>query len=230
MSRVVQPAGVRGSLKWIQRAVNDDWPSLRAPILEKLPGATAVEWLSPLELDKFAEYRDAKFLDRLGCSDLKPNLEAFWPARGPQWDALGRTDRGDLLLVEAKAHVDEMCSSGTTAGAASRARIVARLDEVAEKLGARASRGPWADLFYQLANRVAHLEFLRAQGRDAYLVMVNFVNDREMNGPTCAETWEAAYKVAFHAMGLPKRHPLTPFIIEVFPDVTQHAEALYEQR
>jgi hypothetical protein len=223
MTRVPQPAGKRGSLKWIQRATNERWPELDGPILAKLPLASTVEWRSPLQSDDFAEYRDGAFLDRLGRGDLTVALNDFWPRRGPQWDALGRTDRGDLLLVEAKAHVPELCSPGTAASESSRARIKDRLDEVAARLGARPARAPWSESFYQLANRIAHLSFLREGRAPAYLVLVNFLNDSEMNGPTSQEAWEAAYEVAFHVMGLPKRHALTPFIIEVFPDVSRKA-------
>src|SRR5690606_32478350 len=96
-------------------------------------------------------------------------------------------------------------------------------DACASRLGARASRAAWADHFYQLANRLAHLNFLREHGVPAHLVLVNFLNDAEMNGPKSPEAWHAAYEVAFSVMGLGRRHPLSRYVIEVFPDVTQAA-------
>jgi hypothetical protein len=219
MSRTPQPSEGRGSLKWIQKAVNEQWPSLNAPILASVPGAKSIEWRSPLANDDYAEYRDEAFLERLRRADLAPALRDFWPARGPQWDALGIIDNRDLLLVEAKAHVAELCSPGTAAGVASRERIEQRLEEVAASLGASPRRAAWADTFYQLANRLAHLAFLRDHGASAYLVLVNFLNDAEMEGPTSPEVWEAAYEVAFHAMGLPKGHRLARYIVHIYPDV-----------
>jgi hypothetical protein len=220
VTRIAQPTGAKGSLRWIQRAVNERWDGLDRPILTKLPGATSIEWRSPLGGDDFAEYRDGEFLDGIGLNRLRPALKEFWPERGPQWDALGVSDRGDVLLVEAKAHVAEMCSPGTAAGPQSRERINRALVDCADRLGARASRAAWTDHFYQLANRFAHLHFLREQGVPAYLVLVNFLNDLDMKGPTTPEAWEAAYEVAFHVMGLPKRHVLAQYVIEVFPDVS----------
>lgn len=220
MSRILQKPGSKGSLKWIQQAVGDRWPSLDDPILARIPGARSIEWRSPVAADGYAEYRDEAFLDRLGVGHLAPALRDFWPSRGPQWDALGRTDRGDLLLVEAKSHIAEMCSPGTVAATASKERITARLKEVAGALGVRSNGAAWTDFFYQLANRLAHLQFLRGQGQPAYLVLVNFLNDTEMGGPGTPEAWEAAYEVAFHVMGLPKRHKLSRYVIEVFPAVT----------
>ena len=89
MSRTMQPKGERGSLKWIQRAVNEGWPSLNGPILDRLGAQRTIAWRSPLVGDDFAEYRDSDFLELLGLGRLQATLAAFWPARGPQWDALG---------------------------------------------------------------------------------------------------------------------------------------------
>lgn len=134
--RVIQNQGTRGSLKWIQRAVNEGWPALDQPILLRTGSAGPIMWLSPLASDQFAEYRDDSFLERIGKADLEPALKKFWPARGPQWDALGKTSKGDILLAEAKAHVAEMCSPATAAGPDSRSRIEASLNEVAQDLNA----------------------------------------------------------------------------------------------
>jgi hypothetical protein len=222
MSRFPQPSGTRGSLKWIQRAVNANPAVLDAAILPAIGEAQPLSWLSPLAGDDFAEYRDAAFLDRLGLAQLGPALAAFWPRRGPQWDALARSDGGAVLLVEAKAHIDEMCSPGTDAGPDSRARIEAALASVVAAAGAE-PRAPWCDAFYQLANRFAHLHFLRTQGVAAWLVLVNFVGDREMKGPATRAEWEAAYRVALHVMGLSTRSPLLRHVVHVYPDVTTSA-------
>ena len=218
MARIVQPAGEKGSLHWIQRAVNKKWPSLEQPILARV-GAHNIEWRSPISDDDYAEYRDADFLRRLGLGAFETDLKAFWPLRGPQWDALAVSDMGDILIVEAKSHIGEMCSPGTMSGVHSRTIIAERLAACAQKLGAGSNGHLWSDHFYQLANRLAHLNFLREQGLPAYLVLVNFLNDTEMGGPSSVEVWSAAYQVAHHLLGLPRRHVLSPFVIEVFPDV-----------
>jgi hypothetical protein len=223
MSRIPQGPGQKGSLRWIQRAVGERWPSLEMPVLARAGSGRAITWRSPLEEDEFAEYRDGAFLDLLGLSHLQQPLTDFWPDRGPQWDALAQLDGGGILLVEAKAHVGELCSPGSAAGAVSLARIAARLEEVAQALGASATRAPWTTHFYQLANRIAHLHFLRSNGVDAWLVLVNFLGDTDMRGPGTAEVWEAAYAIAWHVMGLGNRHPLSRYIVEVYPDVREQS-------
>ena len=158
----------------IQSAINDHRGVLETALLPKLKGARSIEWRSPLTGDDFAEYRDAEFLKLVGLEEFSGALAEFWPRHGPQWDALGVTDRGDVLLVEAKAHIAEMCSPGTQASAKSKDRIRGALSETAFAVGAK-PRAAWADVFYQLANRLAHLHFLRSRGVPAWLVLFNFI-------------------------------------------------------
>jgi hypothetical protein len=119
--KVVQKQGARGSLKWIQRAVNEGWPTLNEPILRQTGSAAPITWLSPLASDEFAEYRDGSFLKLIGHPGLEPDLREFWPARGPQWDALGKASQGDVLLVEANACCRDVfaCNGGKSCVAVS---------------------------------------------------------------------------------------------------------------
>lgn len=220
MSRVAQPPGSRGSLKWIQRAVNGRADLLDGAILARIPGAASVSWLSPLESDDFAEYRDADFLDLVGAGDAAPALATFWPRSGPQWDALGKTDTGDILLVEAKAHVGEILSPATGATGAALVSIEAALSRTVERVKAQ-PKAQWSQCFYQYANRLAHLAFLREHGYPVWLVLVSFLGDADMGGPTHPETWSAAYSVMDHVLGLRARHGLSRWIVHVHPSVAE---------
>lgn len=209
--RVVQPAGGKGSLKWIQRAV------AARPDLLQPEGIEPIRWVSPLAEDGLAEYRDGAFLERIGLGRLKFRLAEFWPARGPQWDALGLA--GDApILVEAKASLREFVSPPTQAGPASRARIEAAFAAVQAGLGIN-DRPEWTGTYYQLTNRIAHLWWFRSEGVEAHLVLVDFVGDAEVSGPTSASEWDVAFEVAERALGLPARHALSPFIHHLRPDV-----------
>jgi hypothetical protein len=126
---------------------------------------------------------------------------------------------GEVILVEAKAHLGELCSPPTAAREASREAINYSLRSCAQRLKVRAGHAEWTDHFYQLANRLAHLLFLRDHDVPAFLVLANFLNDADMGGPTTEEAWDAAYQVAFHVLGLGKRHPLSRFVLHVYPDV-----------
>ncbi len=220
MSRVSQPEGTRGSLKWIQRAVNDRTSVLDGALLPMLKGAHSIGWRSPLRQDQFAEYRDTAFLELVGLGEWSGALAQYWPQRGPQWDALGVSDRGDILLVEAKAHVAEMCSPATQASQASLGKIEAALAATAQAFGAN-PRAAWSDAFYQLANRLAHLHFLRSNEVPASLVLVNFIGDADMKGPRTAAEWQAAYQVAYHVMGIDMRASQMKNVLHVYPDMSE---------
>lgn len=216
--RVVQPAGERGSLKWLQSLIEKGVAGLDEPILRALPGSASITWLSPLKDDDFAEYRDDALLDILDLASLKPAMYGFWPRRGPQWDAVGKTDAGHVLLVEAKAHINEFLSPPTSARGDARVLIKSSLEQVARSLSSPyADR--WSDQFYQYANRIAHLWFMREHGVNAKLILVGFLGDDEMNGPSQSETWEAVYRIADHVLGIPPRNHLRPHIIHIFPRV-----------
>ena len=208
--RVVQPTGTRGSLKWIQRFVAEKPGALQPAALPE------VLWLSPLASDGFAEYRDAAFLERIGCGHLAQDLAEFWPARGPQWDALGMTSRGPVL-VEAKAHLQEFFSPPSKAGDASLGKIKSALSAVQQEL-AISPGTDWTRIFFQYANRLAHLWFLHRHGVAADLVFVSFVGDAGMRGPDRPEVWQAAFAAADYALGLPRIHALSRHVHHVHPD------------
>lgn len=208
--RAPQPEAVRGSQKWLQRAI-ERRPGLLAP------DGAPIRWLSPLREDAFAEYRDAAFLDRLGLGAHADALKAFWPARGPQWDGLGWSE-GAPVLVEAKAHLSEFLSPPSKASPASRNWIEQALQEVQRDLGA-APGCDWSARFYQYANRLAHLWWLHRQGIGGTLLFVSFIGDADMVGPHDPGVWSAAFSVADYALGLPKRHALSAHVRHVHPDV-----------
>ncbi|HEY7389042.1 MAG TPA: hypothetical protein VH640_11080 [Bryobacteraceae bacterium] len=224
MGRFQQSKGERGSQKWLQEAVNVNPMVLDRLILPHLSGASTLTWLSPLAADHYAEYRDAEFLGKIGASQLTIELANFWPDWGPQWDALARSERGEILMVEAKAHIDELCSKATQAGPVSRTKIEEALRETSSYLGAQL-RASWSDLFYQLTNRIAHLYFLRKHGLDAWLILVNFIGDGDMKGPMTAAEWEAAYEIVWYVLGLVKDHKLRRYIVDIYPSVTPQVNA-----
>jgi len=215
MPRVVQQPGRRGSQLWLQRLVagGGQVPALEGAFDGK------VTWLSPMPDDDWAEYSDAAFLDRLGVSLGHRPLEDFWPKRGPVWDGLATSAAGDLILVEAKSHIREMVSPPSQASPASKAVIEAAMAEVKAHLKVDPSID-WTGRFYQYANRLAHLYLLRElNGLPAWLLFIHFVGDSEMEGPETREEWEGAIQVMKLVLGLPKRHALSPYILDAFIDV-----------
>ncbi len=218
MGRYPQPSDSRGSLKNIQILVNDRPSLFTTSIKEKLDiKSNDIEWVSPLKNDEYAEYRDNDFLERLGMGELKVPLNHFWPERGPQWDALGKGSNGEVFLVEAKANITELLSSGGAKSPKSRKRIQRRFKETREFLKCK-TEIDWKTGLYQYANRIAHLYYLRHLNKiNAYLIFIYFVDDIT-HIPTSLKEWEGALGLEKKLLGLNK-HKLSKYIAEVYIDV-----------
>ena len=234
---ITDPAAAnRGSRRWLQVLVNCRPGLLNDAISQRLadpPGD--IDWRSPLVADHYAEYRDQSFLDRLAGSRYfrapeqpQRELSDFWPRFGPQWDALAVTDREQILLVEAKAHIGEMVTAPTQArGESARQKIQESLGTVKAFVNSKAPVD-WSTSFYQYANRLAHLYWMRElNGQDAYLVNLFLVNDREMNGPELVAEWQAAIRLQEVFLGVRQSsqtsYAIDPwvgaYVLDVFIDV-----------
>ena len=196
----------RGSKRWLQLAVNR-CPNVIDEAIAKaidLEHGETIKWLSPLESDAFTEYQDHAFLVCLGISLQHRQLEDFWPQQGPVWDGLARTSGGRYLLIEAKANIPEFDTNPTGATGTSLHKIRKALDETREFLGVR-SKTDWSKCFYQYANRLAHLYFLRELNKvNATLVFVYFTGDTTVSSrdPVSLEGWQTAIGLATHHLGI----------------------------
>ena len=210
----------RGSQKWLQIGVNQYPEILNSAIRAsaKMPVGTEIKWLSPLASEDYAEYRDQAFVKRLGLKLRHRSLIDFWPSRGPVWDGLAVTSTGEVLLVEAKAHIPEMVSPASKASPASLILIEKGLAETREALAPRTTI-TWSGTFYQYSNRLAHLYFLRTlNGEKARLVFLYFVGDADVSGPESRAEWEGAIQVTEAYLGL-GRHKLSTYVHHAFVDV-----------
>lgn len=219
MSRVAKSGNSHGSLKHLQVLVNS-FPSLLANELHSVSAdIDLANWKSPLKEDDYAEYSDSSFIRILGLEGkLVVPLKDFWPNGGPNWDALGVTKNG-VILVEAKAHLSEITSSCGATSDSSIQKIISSLNEVKESLGIK-NRSNWMKDYYQYANRIAHLYYLRTLNMiDAHLVFIYFINDMAMNGPKNIAEWEVKIQEVERQLGLPETFELQKYIHNVFINI-----------
>ena len=219
MGRYPQKPNSHGSLKDLQVAINVKKKYLNAEISKVIGKQIKIDWKSPLQSDDYAEYRDEDFLIKLGVlNKMKYPLSISWPNNGPQWDALGVSEN-EIILVEAKANIPEMVSSGTKAKITSRSKIKNSLDEVKKCLSVSDSID-WTGIFYQYVNRIAHLYYLREKNQiKAHLLFIYFINDITVHGPKTKDEWLGAIQTMECYLGLDKKHKLRKYIHDIFIDV-----------
>lgn len=218
--KVAQPKGEKGSLKWIQELINNNSELLNKKIQTHIKhDLSLTEWLSPKKEDGFTEYRDKDFLKVLGIEQYQSRLFDFWPKGGPQWDALGKTENNFYFIVEAKANIPELTSSCQATSEKSKEKIRNSIIRTKKFLNATSGKN-WFNGFYQYANRLCHLYFLRELcGVNAYLILVYFCNDTT-HIPTSIEQWKGAMKLQKHLMALTK-HRLQKYVIEILIDIEE---------
>ena len=221
----------KGSQRQIQIAVARRTEELSKAILTQLrcPDGTQLVWKSPLEKDEFKEYRDESFLEAVNLKGSAPKLAEFWPKSGSRWDGLARLEKnGQLLgivLVEAKSYPEEMRGQGCNAERKSeRRKLIERSTKVAKDwFDADVSVDQWLGPYYQFANRLSHIYFLREIADiDAWLVNLCFVNDETMY-PTSKEDWKASLKRAKNELGLKDE---VRYVADVFLDARDRTELL----
>lgn len=198
----------------------EPWPSLDA-----FRSGTPLRWLCPLRGNNWVEMRDEMWAEA-GLRWPSPKDAGWWPRNGPVWDGValvpGTGGRQGVLLVEAKSHVDEVASS-IDATPDSERRIKAALDETRKHLNGGSPKY-WADGYYQYANRLAWLYYLRAKrGLDAWLLFVYFTGDyfesdppQQRTFPGTAEEWKPPLANMKRKLGLSEPHALTPWLREAF--------------
>ncbi len=208
MPRRERPIDTERSERWMRVAANEDADALNLKVKELFgwDPREKIDWLSPIKEDDYAEYYDQEFLDRLEVTDLKVPLSRFWPRSGPRWDGLARTGTEKILLVEAKAYIEEGVDYRSKAGEKSFATIKRALDEAKADFRANMD-APWESPFYQYANRLAHLYFLhRLNGINAYLLFLYFADAPDVPNPCSVSEWRGSVRLVEKCLGL-GRHP-----------------------
>lgn len=227
MPRRARPKAAERSERWLRVVVNERPETINASICAAFdwPENESIEWLSPLRADGFAEYYDEDFIERLRFSNLPRPLATFWPRSGARWDGLARAGNR-VVLIEAKAHIDEMVTDPSSASPQSLDMILRAIAETKNYVQAR-KRSRWDAAFYQYVNRWAHLYHLRVLNKlNAYLVFVYFTDAPDVPLAASVPEWKAAIRVVKAALGLNKPNRLTKYVADVFISARELADVL----
>lgn len=154
--------------------------------VQNATGGRVIDWLDFRFGDEGTldcEWKGVDFVDP--TSRVKSAWLEFWPQSGnvPNWDAGGRLESNsatEYLLIEAKAHVEELQSSCTAKEAQKKGgldKIKNALETTIKANDFAADMDRWLRPYYQYANRLAHLHFLIEHGIPARLVFIYFCGD-----------------------------------------------------
>lgn len=136
-----------------------------------------------------------------------------WPDKlNPSWDAIGSVRlryparfQTEWLLVEAKAHTNELqCDPNSAAGTA-KDIIRPLLHQTRDRIS-RANQTDWIGTYYQAANRLFTLDYLIRHGVPARLLLIYFYGDRSSRGraicPASAQEWQRPIHDMYTGLGV----------------------------
>lgn len=160
---------------------------------------------------------------------LKREWELFWPNKSGvhNWDAIGileSVDGLEWILVEAKAHANEIQSNCQATDPESSNKIQQALNETKQALGVDIDRD-WTKECYQFTNRLAVIWFLHKQKIRAHLLHIYFIGDKRPIrsnpdwNPVCPvdrAAWETILLRQADLVGLPNKHALAGQIHKLF--------------
>jgi hypothetical protein len=198
---------------------------------ELVSNATRAEvkrWLDQeFDRNKTCKDRELVGLDFLdAANEARRKWYEFWPQRGnpPNWDAVGwvqRNGENELLLVEAKANLEELQSSCRAKEEGGRGLIQDSFEKVKLSLGV-AKHHNWLNGYYQYCNRIAVLDFLNQKGTPTRLLFIYFLGDKRPDGRTCPVDeveWRRALERQRAHVGLAPDHPRSDRVHELFVEV-----------
>lgn len=208
-------------LQWLSNRQSD----FNKKVAEKLSlSGTSIEWTRH---ENGGEWKGIEFLTPAPA--LEAQWSEFWPTgKGVHnWDAIGKVDGPggtEWLLVEAKAHTNEILSDCKASSPDSIQKIQNAFLQVKNALGVDA-RKDWMHGCYQFANRLATLWFLHEQKIPTHLLFIYFTGDKRPVSPNSQwnhdcpadeEGWKDSLTKQADLIGLPSAHYLSARIHKLF--------------
>ena len=177
--------------------------------IRKVIGEGPIMWLDyPIHLKR--DSRDGE-LCGIECfmkhPDYKTILEkwkGFWPQKGNahNWDGIF-IQNGIWYFVEAKAHLEEANQECTAKGIDSINTIITAFEKTC---GNRSLAEDWQKSnCYQLANRLAFIQFCKTVNINAKLLYLSFINGYDINANknvTTIKEWEDKWVEEFETLHL----------------------------
>jgi hypothetical protein len=130
------------------------------------------------------EHTGIEFLDDNLKKEISGKWKAYWPQTGnaPNWDAIiycspivpDANLKDKWVIVEAKANLEEL-ETDSGAGDVSKNIIDKAFDSTKQRFEI-VSQNNWFEKYYQLANRLAFINFMLENGIETSLLNIYFIN------------------------------------------------------
>jgi hypothetical protein len=204
----------------------------------EITGGNSLEWLD-IDFSKKNEPKrdDKEFigLEFIEDANVRESWKSFWPQTGnsQNWDAVGKIhfdSNDEWLLVEAKAHIDEMESKCGARNAVSKQKIQLAFEKASRAFGNHSKPVEnWLEPYYQYANRLAVLYFLMNEclpSVNARLLFIYFYgeNRENLDCPQNEKEWWAAIHKMNERLGIDKDFELSKRIYPLFLHVNPLGE------
>ena len=159
-----------------------------------------------------AEWKGLEFLGP-DAADVKSAWTEFFPQTGnvPNWDAIGLLQlesNTEFLLVEAKAHAEEIKNGCRAKERGGRPMIREALSKTIEAMRSKANPESWLGQYYQYANRMATLYFLTQHNIPSRLIFIYFVGEDStlykdpMHCPKDRQEWDDCLSKMYKHLGI----------------------------
>ena len=171
------------------------------------------------------EYVGLDFLNNELKKKLTGNWKKYWPQTGrpPNWDGIiycspinpNSVLKEKWIIVEAKANLKELESS-SGADKESKKQIEEAFEQTQKRFNIKA-KNSWLNKYYQLANRLAFVNFMLDNGVQCSLLNIYFINgwpnDPEKN-VTKIETWKEKIRDEYSYLDI--NNEAKKYISEIF--------------
>jgi len=171
------------------------------------------------------EYVGLDFLNNDLKKRLSGNWKKYWPQTGrpPNWDGIiycspvapNSSLEDKWIIVEAKANLKELESS-SGADKESKKQIEEAFEQTQKRFNIKA-KNSWLNKYYQLANRLAFINFMLDNGIQCSLLNIYFINgwpnDPERN-VTKIEAWKERIRDEYSYLDI--NNEAKKYISEIF--------------
>lgn len=157
---------------------------------------------------KYDGYCDKELLNlEFITKELDDEWKKYWMCGngGINWDAVGISQDGTYILVEAKAHLSEMKNSAS-GSQKSQEHNLEKIEEFINRNNISSSADVWSKDVYQLANRLIITDFLKNKGFKVKLLYVLFENgfeyNRDKSDSATKDEWNTEMERELISMGI----------------------------